>query len=158
MSTSVLPLARTHWLFQLIGSSVAITAALLLGAAGVLGLANPLYVPLALVGLAMFGTVFLASVRALATDGLVLGEDGFTYSGRRYPWSQIATFTPVGLFGKSHVRIVFRPDAELSNGQRFAEQCGRFGFYHPATHIPIKGFRTGGEPLVGVLSGRLHNR
>ena len=155
MNSSVLPLARGHWLFQLIGSSVAITAALLLGAAGALRLTSPLYVPLALVGLAMFGTVFVASVRALATEGLVLGENGFSYSGRTHPWSAVADFTPVGLFGTSHVRIVFRPDAAVDRQLQLAGLCGRFGFYHPATHIPIRGFHTHGEPLAAILRGRL---
>ena len=158
MSTTVLPLARSHWLFQLAGSSVAITAALLLGAAVVANVASLVYLPLAVVALALFGTVFVAAVQALATDGLVLGERGFTHAGREYRWADVAEFTPVGFLAKSHVRIVFRPDAQPGFRCRLAHQLGRVGVFDPATHIPIRGYRTGGESLATVLHHRLNSR
>ena len=158
MSTTVLPLARSHWLFQLAGSSVAITAALLLGGAAVAGVAGLVYLPLAVVALALFGTVFVAAVQALATDGLVLGERGFTHAGREYRWADVAEFTPVGFLAKSHVRIVFRPDAQPGFRCRLAHQLGRVGVFDPATHIPIRGYRTGGESLATVLHHRLNSR
>ena len=158
MSTTVLPLVRSHWLFQLVGSSVAITAALLLGAAVVANVASLVYLPLAVVALALFGTVFVAAVQALATDGLVLGERGFTHAGREYRWADVAEFTPVGFLAKSHVRIVFRPDAQPGFRCRLAHQLGRVGVFDPATHIPIRGYRTGGESLATVLHHRLNSR
>lgn len=158
MSTTVLPLARSHWLFQLVGSSVAITAALLLGGAAVAGVAGLVYLPLAVVALALFGTVFVAAVHALATDGLVLGERGFTHAGREYRWADVAEFTPVGFLAKSHVRITFRPDAQPGFRCRLAHQLGRVGVFDPATHIPIRGYRTGGESLATVLHHRLNSR
>jgi len=158
VSTTVLPLARSHWLFQLAGSSVAITAALLLGAAVVANVASLVYLPLAVVALALFGTVFVAAVQALATDGLVLGERGFTHAGREYRWADVAEFTPVGFLAKSHVRIVFRPDAQPGFRCRLAHQLGRVGVFDPATHIPIRGYRTGGESLATVLHHRLNSR
>ncbi|MEC9322893.1 MAG: hypothetical protein VYB90_03585 [Actinomycetota bacterium] len=158
MSTTVVPLARSHWLFQLVGSSVAITAALLLGGAAVAGVTGLVYLPLVLVALAMFGTVFVAAVQALATDGLVLGEHGFTHAGRDYRWADVAEFTPVGFLAKSHVRIVFRPGAEPAFRCRLAQQLGRVGFFDPATHVPIRGYRTGGESLAWVLRQRLNSR
>ena len=158
MSTTVLPLARSHWLFQLAGSSVAITAALLLGAAVVANVASLVYLPLAVVALALFGAVFTAAVQALATDGLVLGEQGFTHAGRDYRWAHVAEFTPVGFLAKSHVRIVFRPGAEPAFRCRLAQQLGRVGFFDPATHVPIRGYRTGGESLAWVLRQRLNSR
>ena len=158
MSTTVLPLARSHWLFQLVGSSVAITAALLLGAAVVANVASLVYLPLAVVALALFGTVFVAAAQALATDGLVLGERGFTHAGREYRWADVAEFTPVGFLAKSHVRIMFRPDAQPGFRCRLAHQLGRVGVFDPATHIPIRGYRTGGESLATVLHHRLNSR
>jgi len=158
VSTTVLPLARSHWLFQLAGSSVAITAALLLGAAVVANVASLVYLPLAVVALALFGAVFTAAVQALATDGLVLGEQGFTHAGRDYRWSDVAEFTPVGFLAKSHVRIVFRPDVEPGFRCRLAHQLGRVGVFDPATHIPLRGYRTGGESLASVLRQRLNSR
>ena len=158
MSTTVLPLARSHWLFQLAGSSVAITAALLLGAAVVANVASLVYLPLAVVAVALFGTVFVAAVQALATDGLVLGERGFTHAGREYRWADVAEFTPVGFLAKSHVRIMFRPDAQPGFRCRLAHQLGRVGVFDPATHIPIRGYRTGGESLATVLHHRLNSR
>lgn len=158
MSPTVLPLARSHWLFQLVGSSVAITAALLLGAAVVANVASLVFLPLAVVALAMFGTVFAAAVQALATEGLALGEQGLTYAGRHYRWAEIAEFKPVGFLAKSHVRIVFRPDAEPGLRGRLAQQLGRVGFFDPVTHIPIRGYRTGGESLAAVLHDRLNSR
>lgn len=153
-----MPLARSHWLFQLVGSSVAITAALLLGGAAVAGVTGLVYLPPALVALAMFGTVFVAAVQALATDGLVLGEQGFTHAGRDYRWADVAEFTPVGFLAKSHGRIVFRPDAEPGFRCRLAQQLGRVGFFDPVTHVPIRGYRTGGESLASVLRQRLNSR
>ncbi len=158
MSRSVLPLARGQWVFQLLGSSVGVTAALLLAGSGALGLANPLYIPLGLLGLVMFGMVFVGCVRALASDGLAFTDDGFTYAGRAFRWADIAEFTRVGLIGKSHVRIVFAPGTALDWELRLAEACGKVGFYHPATHLPIKGFDTGGEPLDKILTARLDPR
>ncbi|MDY6996971.1 MAG: hypothetical protein SW019_10265 [Actinomycetota bacterium] len=158
MSTSVLPLARAFWLFQLAGASVGVTAALVLLGAAATGLASPLYLLLAVAGLVLFGMVFVATVRVLATDGLTLHRDGFGYGGRQYRWSQIAEFTPVGFVAKSHVRIAFRPDADLDGTVRLAQTCGRFGFYHPAAHLPVKGFATDGRPLAAVLNERLNSR
>ena len=150
--SSVLPLARGQWLFQLFGSSVAVTAAVLLTGAAIAGLASALYAILGLVGVLMFGTVFVGSVRALATDGLVLRADGFSHAGRWYPRPDIAEFVPVGIFAKSHVRIVFAPGAGLSAEQKLAQACAKVGFYHPASHIPVKGYDTGEVPLQRVLT------
>ncbi|MBX7431156.1 hypothetical protein JDV09_03385 [Mycobacterium sp. Y57] len=152
METSLLPLARSRWIFQLIASSVALSVSLILAAAALSGIANPLYLALAIVSALMFGTVFVGCVRTLATSGLTLSDAGFRYAGRFYPRSDIAGFTPVGMFGKSHVRILFVPGATLDWEEKLAETTAKIGFYHPASHIPIKGFETGGVPLEKVLT------
>jgi len=158
VSTTVLPLARSYWLFQLAGSSVAVTAALLLGGAAAAGVAGVVYLPLAVVALAMFATMFAAAVQALATDGLVLHRERFSYGGRDYRFCDIADFVPVGFLAKSHVRIVFRPDAEVGLRCRVAQQLGRFGFFDPVTHVPVRGYRTGTESLSAVLHRHLPDR
>lgn len=158
MSTSILPLARAYWLSQLAASAVAVTAALLLGGAAVTGIAGLIYLPLAVVALAMFGTVFVATVQALATEGLVLREDGFSHCGRDYLFADVADCVPVGFLAKSHVRIVFRPDAEPGLRCRLTEQLGRLGFFDPVTHIPIRGYRTGRDSLTVALRQRLNSR
>lgn len=151
MNNRVLPLARPHWLFQLIGSSVALAICAATIALNVVDPFRPFYVTVGAAGMLMFGRVFISSAEALSTKGLKLTDRGFTYDGRSYPWSDIAGFAPAGLFAKTHVRIVFAPGADLSWKLKLADTV-KGAYYHPATHIPIKGYQTDGVPLAEILN------
>lgn len=151
MAETVLPAVRSHWITQMVVSSLMIALGLFL----LITSTSSLNVGLGGACVVIFGLILVTSVQGLRSPGLILKGDGLIHGRHSFPRADIAGFQPVGTFGKTHVRIHFAPGADLPSGLKPAIMAGRIGFFHPANHIPIKAIATGGKPLETVLTGWL---
>lgn len=152
MDELLLPVARPHWIFQVVGSSIFLLMGVVLVFTALSGSGSPRNGWIGVACMVMFGTVLIGSVRGLLSPGLQLTSRGFTYGAHAFVWSDIAGFRPVGIFKKTHVKIQFVSDAVLPWNVRAAILAAKIGFYAPTTHLPVKGFVTGDEPLDAILT------
>jgi hypothetical protein len=143
----VLPPARRFWITQIVFTGCTALLGLFLVSAnrGLIGTA------LGLLCLAVFAGVLASSMRGLRAGAIVLRADGFRYGGEAFMWREVTGFTPVGLFGKTHVRIVLGPNARVSPGIRCASAASKFGCNLPAIHIPFRGYETDGRRIDTIL-------
>lgn len=153
MSAVVLPAVRAHWVLQIVVSGFAVLMGLFL----IVTWASPLNIVLGVLCVAIFGGTLVGSVRGMRSSGLQLSKQGLTYGSHTFAWSDITGFRPIGLLGKTHVRIQFAPEADLPRNVELAVRAGKFGFNAPSIHIPVKAFDTDGKPLDQLLT-RWHTK
>lgn len=103
---------------------------------------------------AAFGPILVGAWHSSRSRGLRLTSDGFQSPGEGLiRWRDVAAFEPVGSeeAGITHIRVVFRPDAELSSRVKLSRLLGRIKFYGGPAYLPLMEFATGDTPLVETL-------